>query len=180
MRRAAALLVGLAFASVAAADPVVPRPAPNLAWRLADGKTLNLRQYQGKVVALSFLLTTCPHCQNCSRILQKMVKEFGPRGFQALGIAINEMSHLLVEDYMRDLGLSYPVGFLDRDAACEFLQLRPELRMSMPQLVFVDRNGVIRAQYAGDHKFFLDEERNIRAEVGKLLAEGSSGAKPAR
>jgi hypothetical protein len=50
--------------------------------------------------------------------------------------------------------------------------------MMMPQLVFIDKNGVIRAQYRGDDaKFFgtpadkgATEEKNMRAEIQKLLA----------
>ncbi len=176
MRRRTFVPAALAFAAGVRAAPTVPRPAANLSWRLASGRELSLAQYRGKAVALSFLLTTCPHCQKCSRILQQMLREYGARGFEALGIAINEMSHILVEDYRRDHGITYPVGYLDREAACSFLQIPPELRMMMPHVVFIDRKGVIRAQYAGDDKFFLDEERSIRREIEKLLADSTAPA----
>jgi hypothetical protein len=45
-------------------------------------------------------------------------------------------------------------------------------------MAFIDRTGVIRAQYTGyDTEFFGDNlEKNIRAEVDKLLKEGAPGA----
>jgi len=43
--------------------------------------------------------------------------------------------------------------------------------MKVPQLVFIDRTGVIRAQYSGVDPFFSNEEANMRAEVEKLLSE---------
>jgi hypothetical protein len=53
----------------------------------------------------------------------------------------------------------------------------------VPQLVFIDRKGVIRAQYAGNDPFFKDEERNVRAQIEGLLKEGAAPAgsrKPAK
>jgi len=149
----------------------VPRPAPPLVVKTPVGGTIDLASYKGKVVALEFLITTCPHCQNCSRILQKMQVEYGPKGFQALGVATNDMANMLVPDYVRSLGLSFPVGFAGREVAHEFLQHPMMLIMYMPQLVFIDRAGVIRAHYPGGDKFFQDEEKNVRAQIESLLKE---------
>jgi len=42
----------------------------------------------------------------------------------------------------------------------------------MPQLVFIDRKGEIRAQYAGDDKFFAeDQEKRMREQIEALLKE---------
>jgi hypothetical protein len=46
----------------------------------------------------------------------------------------------------------------------------------MPQLVFIDRTGVIRAYYPGTDKFFLDEEKNMRAQLESLLKAPAKGA----
>ncbi|MBK5290677.1 MAG: TlpA family protein disulfide reductase [Acidobacteriia bacterium] len=159
--------------SLQAAD--VPRPAPAASYKTPTGATINIADYKGKVVALEFLITTCPHCQRCSALLQKMYKEYGPRGFQPLGVATNDMAHMLVPDYVRQFGLSYPVGYAPREKAHEFLQLPLMLIMYVPQLVFIDRQGVIRAQYGGQDKFFTDEETNMRKQIEAMLSD----AKPA-
>jgi len=49
---------------------------------------------------------------------------------------------------------AFPVGFSQRDPVLAFLQHPVMLRLMMPQLVFIDREQVIRAQYAGDHAIF--------------------------
>ena len=42
----------------------------------------------------------------------------------------------------------------------------------MPQLVFIDRQGTIRAQYPGDDKFFADDqEKHIREQIEALLKD---------
>jgi peroxiredoxin len=159
----------IAAASVAGLD--VPKPAPPLAFRVAGGGQVELSQFKGKVVAIEFLLTTCPHCQECSRKLQQMQQEFGPRGFQALGIAVNEMAHMLVSDYVSNFGLSFPVGFAPKEVAHEFLQHPLMMIMYFPQLVFIDRSGVIRAYYPGGDKFYQDEAKNMRTQIEELLKE---------
>ncbi len=50
------------------------RKAPELAFSLpAKGQQL-LSQYRGKVVALSFIFTTCPHCQAESKVPHEIAK----------------------------------------------------------------------------------------------------------
>jgi thiol-disulfide isomerase/thioredoxin len=177
-----AVMLGPAPATTAAAD--LPRPVPATTFRLPDGSLIDLAKYRGKVVALEFLLTTCPHCQKCSALLQKMQQEYGPRGFQSIGVATNQMAHMLVNDYRRDFGLTYPVGFTSHETAVEWLQHPVMLTMYMPQLVFIDRNGMVRAQYPGTDKFFVDEETNMRKQIEALLNEPARGqgkaARPAR
>jgi hypothetical protein len=42
----------------------------------------------------------------------------------------------------------------------------------MPQLVFIDRKGIVRAQYAGDDDFFKEaEETNMRKQIEALLKD---------
>lgn len=173
------LLAGLVLlAATALPAGKVPRPAPEFAIKLTNGEQLLLSQFRGKVVALEFLLTTCPACQEASRLLEKLYQEYGPKGFQPIGVAFNDMAIMLVPDYVKEHRLSFPVGVGTRESVLDFLQHPPFLRMLVPQLVFVDRKGVIRAQYAADDPFFADKEKNMRLQVESLLAEGAVGASP--
>ncbi|MEZ5402824.1 MAG: TlpA disulfide reductase family protein [Bryobacteraceae bacterium] len=161
---------------LSAAD--IPRPTPAMVFKKPEGGVVDPRQFLGKVVAMEFLITTCPHCQRCSRILQQMQSEYGDKGFQALGVATNEMAHMLVPDYKKNYGVHFPVAWCTREESHAFLQHPAMLIMYVPQLVFIDRKGVIRAQFAGNDKFFTDEERNMRHQIETMLAEksGSSAA----
>src|ERR1700690_4643496 len=100
----------------------IPRKAPELAVQMADGQQLLLSQFRGKVVMIDFVHTTCPHCQNASAIVEGLYKEYGPRGFQPLGVAFNDNASLLVPEFVRMLGLTYPVGVASRDTVLEYLQ----------------------------------------------------------
>ena len=160
----------------------IPRQSPEFAVVLPDGKQELLSKYKGKVVVLEFLITTCPHCQNSSKILSRLKTELGPKGFQPLGVAINPEGD--VTDFVKRFEVNFPVGKTSRETAYGYLQhsiMAPTFYV--PQLVFIDRTGVIRAQYGGSDAFVTsNEEANIRGMLEKLLAEGAgskSTAKPA-
>ncbi|MCC7234369.1 MAG: TlpA family protein disulfide reductase [Bryobacterales bacterium] len=174
-----ALPVAAGLTAVAASAMNTPQPAPPLAFRLADGKTIDLASYKGKVVALEFLLTTCPHCQRCSAIMQKLYQEFGEKQVQMLGVAVNDMAHMLIAEYSQKLNLTYPVGYGSREMSHNFLQHPFMKTMYMPQLVIIDRKGVIRFHHPGeDQSFYANEEANMRKEIAQLLNEGAPAARP--
>lgn len=155
------------------ASAPVPRKAPEVTITLNSGEQILLSSLRGKVVALEFLLTTCPHCQRCSGILQQMYQEYGAKGFQPLGAAINEGARTLVPEFIYKLGLKFPVGVTPHDMAYEFLgynQNDPKAGpMLMPQLVFIDRKGTVVQQYSGDADFFKNEEVNMKAQIESML-----------
>ena len=154
----------------------VPRKAPELAVQLVTGEQVLLSQFLGKVVMIDFVHTTCPHCQNASTIVERLYKEYGPRGFQPLGVAFNDNASLLVPDFVKMLGLSYPVGVASRDTVIEYLQHSYAEPLYVPQMVFVDRTGMIRAQHGGVNDDFLkgDVEKHLRDQIEPLLNEPAS------
>lgn len=165
----------LCLASVAIGAEI-PRPSPDFEVYLNDGRQIHISEYKGKVVVLAFILTGCSHCQFTSQVLTKLQREYGPRGLQVIASAINEMSKLYVPEFIKNFHPAYPVGYNERDAAEDYLQHPAMFRLLMPQVVVIDRKGTIRAQYAGDDKFFenADQEKNFRNLMEPLLKEGSA------
>jgi peroxiredoxin len=152
----------------------VPRPSPDFAVQLNNGAQVHVNQFPGKVVVLAFILTYCSHCQYTTRILTKLQNEFGPQGFQVVASAIDPMSSMKVPDFIRQFQPAFPVGFNEHQAAVDYLQHPVMFRLMMPQVVVIDRKGIIRAQLAGDDKFFAEaeQEKNLHALLEPLLKEG--------
>jgi hypothetical protein len=70
------------------------------------------------------------------------------------------------------------VGFNNQNAVQDYLQHPVILRLLMPQVVFIDRQGTIRAQYAGDDKFFAeDQDKHIREQIEVLLKDAPAAHK---
>jgi hypothetical protein len=74
----------------------------------------------------------------------------------------------------------FPVGTTDAGAALQYLEWPQDKRPLVPLMVFVDRQGIIRAEYSGADADFFNEQQmdqHIRAEAEKLLAERAAPAK---
>lgn len=157
--------------ALSAAD--LPRKAPDLQIQIPSGKPIELSEYKGKAVVLAFILTTCPHCQYTTGLLVKMQDEFGPKGLQVIECAVNPTADALIPNFKQQFKTNFPVGFnFDQDYMMNFLQHSADKLMTMPALVFIDRRGMIRAEYEGRDDFIESpqQEQNIRAQIQKLLA----------
>jgi thiol-disulfide isomerase/thioredoxin len=181
VKKIVASLAGVAFAAVLlfAADTNTPRKAPELAFTVPGQGQKLLSQYRGKVVALEFIFTTCPHCQAASRVMTKFQQEFGSRGFQALDVAINDNADLLVDNFVKDYQVGFPVGWTPRDQMLTFMGFSLAERFVVPQLVIIDRKGFIRYQtppLADESYGKLMSEDAIRQHIEELLSQGNSAA----
>lgn len=176
MTRRTALSVLAATGTLPAWAAKVPRPSPEFVITMPDDTTQLLSKHKGKIILLEFLLTTCPHCQRCSQVVEKVYKDYGPKGFQPLGVAINDMAKLLVPDFKKNGNLTWPVGFSPRDPVYAYLEHPSVQQLYMPTLVFIDRKFQIRAQYMGTEPFFNAEEKNMREMIEMLMKEGGAPA----
>ena len=139
---------GYAFLLLAAslalrAQGLVPRPAPELKIVEASGKSTMLSSYRGRVVLLAFISTQCVHCQAASRVFEQLAQEFTGR-LQVAEVAFDERADTAA--FTKRFGLTFPVGASSSDAAHAFLGVTAGMRVGTPQVVAIDRNGVIRAQ----------------------------------
>jgi peroxiredoxin len=167
----------LAFHAPAVAAEV-PRKAPEYAFTMPNGKQVLLSQYRGKVVAFGFYFTTCPHCQVVCQLMERLSGQLGAKGFQPLGVAFNEVSAPLVADFMRVYRITFPFGASPRETVYKFLGENPNARGTVPQMVLIDRQGMIRYQsrHEGDEVFFKEE--TLRSRIEELLREGAGRPAP--
>jgi peroxiredoxin len=172
MRYAAVLAISVSIGPLMLpAKAPVPRPAPELVCTDQNGKRLALSGFKGKVVVVQFLITTCSHCQALSQMLTKFQAEYGPQGFQAVGVAFNEANAAMVKSYIEDHHIGIPVGFAPRDAVLEYLGVSVmDQRLTVPQVVVIDRSGRVRAQTDVTGTRELVDESYLRGLIGRLLS----------
>jgi peroxiredoxin len=156
----------------------MPRKAPELTIIEPSGKQTLLSSYKGKVVALAFILTTCPHCQAECGVLTKLQGELGPQGFQPLAVAINDQNGSLVPGFMQTYHPSFPVGYLPaRQTVVDYLQVSDKEQWMVPQIVLIDRKGMIVAQSAPKGSEELQLEDSLRKKITDLLGAGKLTSK---
>lgn len=177
--RTATLALFLALGlSVQAAAPI-PRPSKEFTVSTPQGQQILLSSLKGKVAVVQFLFTWCPHCQAFSKVLTQLNSEYGPRGFQALGVAFED-------DVTKDKAVAYakqyagfPVGVSTRPTVLSYLGISELERIGVPQIVVIDRKGVIREQTSSQGGGPLGDITHLQPLVEKLLAEGAA-SKPAK
>ena len=104
-------------------------------------------------------------------------KDLGPKGFEVLEGTVDEDAK--IPEFVRQFKPPFPVGKANPLGAMEYLQMSPTVRAFVPFIVFIDRKGIIRAQFTGADKELADDqqEKSLRAEVVKLLADGAAPVK---
>jgi peroxiredoxin len=169
------LFLALSLVSVSIwAQPPTPRKAPELTITEASGKQTLLSSYRGKVVLLAFIFTTCPHCQAECGILTKLQGELGGKGFQPLAVAFNDNAGMLVNSFVQNFHPSFPVGYESRKIVTDYLKLDDNTPWVVPQIVLIDRKGMIVEQSAPKGTEALQEEGSLRQKITDLLKGGKA------
>jgi peroxiredoxin len=160
-------------AAVMFAQPVV-RPAPDLTITEPSGAKTTIAGCKGKVVVLDFIFTTCPHCQDEGRMLTKLYNEMKPKGLQVLSVAVNDNASMLVPGFVQNFQIPYPVGYAPRETLLKYMGFSEMDLWVVPQIVVIDRKGMVRAQTPVKGDPNLQSETYMRDLLTKLLAEKST------
>lgn len=169
----------LTLSTLGIPSTTVPRVSPEFIINQPSGRTTLLSSYKGKVVMMEFLFLRSEKCMNLARTMNKLNQELGPRGFQPVAIAFpapqSDASPGLVS-YMADyFKLTYPVGYTDKENVDKYLGRQEKEFLRIPQVVIIDRKGMIRAQTGTDNPQ-LENENSLRALIDGLLKEGAPAA----
>jgi peroxiredoxin len=166
-----AILLALGFPAVAAAP--VPRESPEFTIIDPSGNTTPLSSFKGQVVVIEFLLIRCAGCLRVAQTINKLHGEMAGRGFRPIGIVFDDgVSEPVVRDLVQLLKLNYSVGYTTSDKVDRYLGRAITERFQVPQVVVIDRAGVIRAQSHPTGEANLMDESYLRNLVRELLNEG--------
>jgi peroxiredoxin len=114
---------------------------PNL-----DGNLQRLSAYDGKVILLNFWATWCGPCIEEIPMLGEFQAEFGPRGVQVIGVALDDKD--AVTQFIKRTPLNYPT-MLGEMATLNIGRIYGNHRGVLPYSVVIDRSGVIRQVHVG-------------------------------
>src|SRR5258708_22182655 len=157
----------------AGGGPTVLRDSPEFTIVDPSGNATALSSFKGQVVVIEFLLIQCPSCLRVAQTINKLYGEMGGRGFRPTGIAFdNGISEPAVRSFVQLLKINYPVGYATSDQVDRYLGRAIMVRFQVPQVVVIDRAGVIRAQSRPSGEVNLTDEAYLRNLVGELLDEG--------
>lgn len=173
------LVMALVTSAFALPSVTAQRKSPEFTIIDSSGKSTQLSSFKGKVVVMEFLFVNSQHCMRVASTLNKLNNELGPRGFQAVGIVFdppntaNPGAQLLpaVVNYLK---LTYPLGYASKDDVDNYLGRSNNETLNIPQVVVIDRAGMIRATSGGrGGDPALEDENSLRNLINGLLNEGS-------
>jgi peroxiredoxin len=160
--------------SVKAVNPVKAdrdrKPAPEFALKDADGKTVHLADYKGKVVLLDFFATWCGPCKIEIPWFMEMERKNKDRGLAVLGVSMDDQGWEVVKPFLASLGVNYRVVIGNESTS----QLYGGVH-DLPTTFLIDRNGKIAAIHIGlaSKKDFEDGiEQLLQAPVGDASHRG--------
>ena len=134
--------------------------APDFELPALDGKNLKLSDLRGKAVLLNFWATYCGPCKIEMPWFVELQKQYGPQGFQIVGVAMDDASTKDIADFAKEMGVNYPVligkeSVGDAYGGVQFL----------PENFYIDRNGKLVARAFG-----LKSRSEIEDEIKAIIA----------
>jgi peroxiredoxin len=154
-----------------------PRKSPEFSFSEPSGKQTSLSSFKGKVVVIEFLLTDCPHCVRVAKMIAGLQGTLDRKGLQTIGIAFDQnVSGKTVTKFSQDLGATYPIGYTSSSEVDAYLGRAQTERLMVPQIVVIDRAGIIRAQSRPAREVNLEDENYLHNLIDGLLKEDAPPA----
>lgn len=141
--------------------------APDFALKDADGKTVRLSDYKGKVVLLDFWATYCGPCKIEIPWFMDFERKHKDHGFSVLGISMDDDGWDAVKPFVNDVGINYRI-VVGNDSTAEMYGGIEAL----PTTFLIDRDGKIAAVHVG-----LTSKSEFENGIEQLLQKpaGASG-----
>lgn len=119
------------FKSAAAARPAdaaAGKPAKAAAYqkretyfklRNAAGGVIDLAAYAGKPVFVFFFTENCPYCRKAGPAMEKLYKDYGPKGLNLLGVSLEDSPEGAL-NFAKSLGVTFPLAYNGGETAYHY------------------------------------------------------------
>jgi thiol-disulfide isomerase/thioredoxin len=146
------------------ANGLIGNLAPDFDLQTLDGKNLKLSDLRGKAVLLNFWATYCGPCKIEMPWFVELQKQYGPEGFQIVGVAMDDASTDEIAKFAKEMGVNYPI-LIGKDSVAESYGGVSVL----PTTFFVDRDGKLIAR-----EFGLQSRSVFVDHIKKAMSQGQA------
>ena len=146
---------------------LVGQPAPDFELQSVDGSKLKLSDLRGKAVLLNFWATYCGPCKIEMPWFVELQRQFGPQGFQIVGVAMDDASTDDIAKFAKDLGVNYPILLGQESVGQSYGGVNV-----LPTTFFLDRSGKVIAREFGlqSRSVFVDHIKEALGNGGTVQA----------
>ncbi|MDQ2843725.1 MAG: TlpA family protein disulfide reductase [Acidobacteriota bacterium] len=143
------------------------KPAPDFTLTDSNGAKVRLADYRGKVVLLNFWATWCGPCQIEIPWFQQFEQQYKSKGFEVLGVSMDEDGWSAVKPYIAAHKLNYRILLGDDSVSTLYGGLE-----ALPTTFIIDRDG----KFAFSPHIGLVGKNVYESQIQSLLGEGNQGA----
>jgi cytochrome c biogenesis protein CcmG/thiol:disulfide interchange protein DsbE len=136
--------------------------APNVTLQAADGSSVRLSEYKGRVVLVDFWASWCAPCKTSFPALDALYRAYESRGLQVLAVNLDERRRD-ADAFLLEHPHTMPVLFDLHGEAPKAFGVQ-----GMPTSFVIDRTGAIRFTHTG---YSANIGQQYRQEIGLLLSE---------
>ncbi len=140
-----------------------PRPAPPAVFTDADGKTLSLRDFAGKLVLVNLWATWCAPCRHEMPSLERLQTRLGDK-IAILAISEDRGGSKAVAPFIAKLGLKVVKTYLDPESTVG----RAFKVDGLPTSFLIDRQGRVLGRVEGEAEW---DSPKMLAIIDPLLSE---------
>jgi thiol-disulfide isomerase/thioredoxin len=138
--------------------------APDFELPALDGKNLKLSDLRGKAVLLNFWATYCGPCKIEMPWFVELQKEYGPQGFQIVGVAMDDASTEDIAKFAKEMGVNYPILVGNESVGQSYGGVSV-----LPTTFFLDRDGKLIAR-----EFGLQSRSVFVDHIKKAMSQGQA------
>jgi peroxiredoxin len=158
--------IGLAVASHFMKDELFPvtvgSTAPNFRAKVLGAETYKtLADYKGQVVILNIWATWCPPCQAEMPSLERLYKEYGPKGLKLVAVSIDDY---VTEDSIRAFAKNFGITFEILHDPTHAIE-RTFQTTGYPETFVIGREGTIRKKWISADNWSSEGNRALVAQL---------------
>jgi len=136
------------------------KAAPDFALKDANGATVKLSDYKGKVVLLDFWATWCGPCKIEIPWFIDFEQTYKDRGFAVIGVSMDDDGWEVVKPYIQQRKINYRILVGNEEVGARYGGVD-----SLPTTFLIDRTGRIATIHVG----LETSKQGFQNEIAKLL-----------
>lgn len=147
------------------------KQAPDFTLKDANGHTVRLSDYRGKVVLLDFWATWCGPCKIEIPWFQEFERQYKDKGFAVIGVAMDEEGWNVVKPFAQHMSINYRLVVGDDSIGDLYANGGID---ALPTTFLIDRGGRIASVHVG-----LSSKNDFEDDIQELLKPSGISALPA-
>ena len=126
-----------------------------------DGSKFDLAGKRGKVVLVNLWATWCGPCRFEIPELQRIHDAYAARGFEVVGVSVDEGEVAAVQEFVNEQKMRYPVAHDPQGTLANVLQTSV-----LPTSILIDRSGKIVWKKVGA---IFEKDEELKSAIEKAL-----------